>query len=82
MLKFGYLAMLGFTVVGSFWLEVVLKVECCADISVLLSILPSALIFLLWDSYAIKNGHWHFDPKQIIGIYGPLNIPLEEFLFS
>mgnify|MGYP000847399681 FL=1 len=82
MLKFGYLAMLGFTVVGSFWLEVVLKVGVLRRYKrAFLSILPSALIFLLWDSYAIKNGHWHFDPKQIIGIYGPLNIPLEEFLF-
>lgn len=29
----GYLAMLGFTVLGSFWLEVVLKVGCSVESS-------------------------------------------------
>ena len=82
MLKYGYLAMLLFTVVGSFWLEVFLKVRVLKRcMRALKSILPVALVFLLWDSYAIKNGHWRFDRNQIIGIYGPFKIPLEEFLF-
>lgn len=81
-LKFGYLAMLLFTVAGSFWLEAVLKVGVLRRFKrALLSIFPSALVFLAWDSYAISNGHWRFDANQIIGIYGPSNIPLEEFLF-
>lgn len=82
MLKFGYLAMLLFTIAGSFWLEVVLKVGVLRRFKRAgLSILPIALIFLIWDSYAIANGHWHFDVAQIMGIYGPFKIPLEEYLF-
>jgi lycopene cyclase domain-containing protein len=76
------MAMLAFTVVGSFWLEVVLKVGVLRRIKrAAISIAPVALFFLIWDAYAIKEGHWFFDREKILGIYGPFNIPLEEFLF-
>ena len=81
-LKFGYIAMLTFTIFGSFWLEIVLKIGVLKRIKrVLLSILPVAIFFLAWDAYAIDRGHWYFDQDQILGIFGPFNIPLEEFLF-
>ena len=74
--------MLAFTVVGSFWLEVVLKVGVLRRIKrAAISIAPVGLFFLIWDAYAIKQGHWFFDHEKILGIYGPFNIPLEEFLF-
>ncbi|CAB4712146.1 unannotated protein [freshwater metagenome] len=80
--KFGYLAMLAFTIVGSFWLEIALKVGVLARFKrALISILPAAIFFLLWDAYAIHAKHWRFDSHQILGIYGPLNIPIEEYLF-
>ncbi len=82
MLKFGYCAMLLFTVVGSFWLEIILKVAVLRRIKrALLSIIPIAILFILWDAYAISRKHWHFDQDQILGIFGPFGIPLEEFLF-
>ena len=82
MLKFGYVAMLTFTVVGSFWLEIVLKIRVLKRIKrALMSIIPIAILFLIWDAYAVANGHWKFDPDQVLGIYGPFGIPLEEYLF-
>ena len=79
MQKFGYLAMLTFTLCGSIWLEVVLKVGVIRRFKrVILSILPTALFFLIWDAYAIHSGHWYFDEKQILGIIGPFGIPLED----
>jgi len=76
------MAMLAFTVVGSFWLEVILKVGVLRRIKrAAISIIPVATMFLIWDAYAIKQGHWFFDLDKILGIYGPFNIPLEEFLF-
>jgi len=81
-LKFSYFAMLAFTVVGSFWLEVIFKVGVLRRIKrAALSILPVASIFLTWDYYAVSSGHWFFDKSQVVGIYGPSGIPLEEFLF-
>lgn len=82
MIKFSYVAMLAFTVAGSFWLELILKVGVLRRYkSAAMAILPIALLFIGWDAYAIKQGHWFFDRKQILGIYGPFNIPLEEYLF-
>lgn len=46
-----------------------------------LSIFPISAFFLIWDGYAISRGHWFFDREQILGIYGPYGIPIEEYLF-
>jgi lycopene cyclase domain-containing protein len=74
--------MLIFTLVGSIWLEIFLKVGVIRRIKrVALSILPTAIIFLIWDYYAVTNGHWWFDKNQVVGIFGPSGIPIEEFLF-
>ncbi len=82
MLRFSYVAMLLFTVVGSFWLEIFLKVRVLKRIKrVILSIAPVAIVFLIWDAYAIAKKHWYFDPNQTLGIKLPFDIPLEELLF-
>ena len=82
MLKFGYLAMIGFTIFGSIWLEFVLKVKVLRRYKqAIKAILPVSLIFIVWDAYAISAGHWWFDKEQILGIFGPFGIPLEEYLF-
>ena len=81
-LKFSYLAMLIFTAVASFWLEFAFKVHVLRRMKrVLLSLLPISLGFLIWDAYAIAQGHWYFDKKQVTGLNGPFNIPIEEILF-
>jgi lycopene cyclase domain-containing protein len=81
-LKFGYLAMIAFTVFGSIWLEFVLKVKVLRRYKqAIKAILPISLIFIVWDAYAIASGHWWFDNEQILGIFGPFGIPLEEYLF-
>lgn len=82
MLKFAYFAMLAFVIFGSFWLELFLKVGVLRRVKrAALSILPTAATFLIWDYYAVHQGHWWFDKEQVIGIFAPGGIPLEEFLF-
>ncbi len=82
MRHWGYMAMLAFTVFGSFWLEIFLKVGVLRRLRrMALSILPVALFFIGWDAYAISRHHWRFDLAQILKVYGPFNIPLEEYLF-
>ena len=46
-----------------------------------LSIAPVAFGFLAWDAIAIHRHNWWFDRAQILGIFGPFHIPLEEYLF-
>ena len=74
--------MIAFTVFGSIWLEFVLKVKVLRRYKqAIKAILPISLIFIVWDAYAIASGHWWFDNEQILGIFGPFGIPLEEYLF-
>ena len=74
--------MLAFTVIGSFWLEIVLKVRVIQRIKrVAAAVLPISAVFIAWDIYAVDRGHWFFDKNQVLGIYGPFGIPLEEYLF-
>jgi lycopene cyclase domain-containing protein len=80
--KFGYMAMIAFTVVGSIWLEIIFKVGVLRRWKrALKSILPVSALFIAWDAYAIAQGHWFFDRDQTLGIFGPFGIPLEEYLF-
>lgn len=74
--------MLIFTVIGSFWLEILFQVGVLRRVRRwILTIFPTAAIFLLWDYYAVARGHWKFDSTQVVGIFGPAGIPLEELLF-
>ena len=76
------MGMLIFTLCGSGWLEIVLKTGVLRRLKrAALSILPISSFFLIWDAYAIAKGHWFFDRQQMLGIIGPFNIPLEEYLF-
>jgi len=80
--KFSYFAMLLFTVTGSWWLEFAFKVRVLRRPRLALTaILPVSFFFLVWDAFAIYLEHWTFDKNQILGFFGPFNIPLEEYLF-
>ena len=80
--NWSYVAMLLFVIVGSWWLEFAFKIKVLRRPRILISaIFPVSIFFLLWDAFAINQNHWTFDRNQILGIFGPLNIPLEEYLF-
>jgi lycopene cyclase domain-containing protein len=80
--KWGYVVMLTFTVIGSFWLEVAFRVRVLKRFKrAAIAIVPIAVAFLIWDALAIAHHDWSFDPHQILGIIGPFQIPLEEYLF-
>lgn len=46
-----------------------------------LALVPGLLLFGGWDLYAIRRGHWHYDPSQTSGVLLPGRLPLEEALF-
>ena len=82
MAKLAYLAMLGFTIIGSWWLEWAFKLRVLRRIRFTLStIVPISIFFLLWDALAIRLNHWEFDSHQMLGIVLVFDIPLEELLF-
>ena len=80
--RFSYVAILAFVLVGCLWLEVALRTRVLRRWRrLLLSLAPVAVVFLLWDAYAVANGHWHFDQARILGILLPGSVPLDELLF-
>jgi lycopene cyclase domain-containing protein len=62
-------------------IEVVLRTRVYARWRrLLLTLLPVFVSFTIWDSLAVRAGHWSFDPGQTTGlVFG--NVPLEELLF-
>jgi len=79
---FAYLGVLVFIVVGSVWLEFVVHTRVFRRWRrLMLTLLPIALIFVLWDLYAIAAGHWWFDEARMSGVVFPGGLPLEELLF-
>jgi lycopene cyclase domain-containing protein len=80
--EWSYLAMLAFVVVASWWLELAFRLSVLRNPKRLLkTIAIVSPAFVIWDWYAISQGHWFFDQSLMIGIMGPLGIPLEEYLF-
>jgi lycopene cyclase domain-containing protein len=77
-----YLAVLGGCLAGALWLEPVLKVGVLRQWRrLVLTVVPVAVVFVVWDLAAIAAGHWDFDPAQTTGIVLPGRLPLEELLF-
>lgn len=82
MARFAYLGVLVFVVFGTLWLEFVVRTRVYRRWRRLaLSVLPVAVIFIVWDLYAIAAGHWWFDPERITGIMLPGGLPIDEVLF-
>ena len=80
--QYSYVAVLVFVLVGSGWLEIALRTRVFRrPRRLLLTVIPVTLPFLVWDAYAISQGHWWFDTDRILGVYLPGEIPLDELLF-
>ena len=69
MQHWAYLAVLLGIVLGSLWLELGLRTRVLRRARrLVLSIAPVLVVFLLWDAYAIDQGHWTFDPSRVTGL--------------
>jgi len=76
-----YLGVLAFVLMGSAWLEIALRTRVLArSRRLLLALLPVAVVFALWDAYAVAEKHWTFDPERTTGVH-LATLPLEEVLF-
>jgi lycopene cyclase domain-containing protein len=77
-----YVAVLAGCLAGALWLEPILRVNVLRRWRrLLLTVLPVAAVFVLWDLGAIAAGHWTFDPAQITGVFLGGGLPLDEVLF-
>ena len=77
-----YLAVLAGCLIAALWLEPVLHVNVLRRWRrLLLTVLPVAAVFTLWDLAAIAAGHCQFDRSQITGVFLPGGLPVDEVLF-
>ncbi|HSN07361.1 MAG TPA: lycopene cyclase domain-containing protein [Candidatus Angelobacter sp.] len=82
MTRFAYVAVLVLVLLGTAWLEVVLRTRVYARWRRLLAALvPVVALFCAWDVYAIHAGQWTFDPQRTTGVLLPGALPLDEVLF-
>ena len=76
-----YLALLVGCLVVTAPLELVMRVRVYARWRrLLLALVPELVVFGVWELYAVAQGHWTYDPAQVL----PPRIggmPLEELLF-
>jgi len=47
----------------------------------LAAIVPVAAVYLIWDSIAVAARVWWFNPRYILGVVAPGDLPAEEVLF-
>ncbi|MDO8731784.1 MAG: lycopene cyclase domain-containing protein [Actinomycetota bacterium] len=78
----GYVGVLAFILLGSVWLEIVLRTRVLRRwLRLAIALLPTLVLFVLWDSYAIAQGHWDFNVDRIIGWQVIAGVPIDEVLF-
>ena len=81
-MKLAYLGVLAFILLATGWLEIVLRTRVYRRWKrLLLTLIVPVVVFVIWDLYAIAEGHWGFDPETTTGIVLPGELPLEELLF-
>lgn len=80
--RLAYVAVLVLVLLGTAWLEVLLRARVYARWRRLaVTLVPVVVVFSLWDLYAIAAGHWTFDADRTTGVLLPGGLPLEELLF-
>jgi lycopene cyclase domain-containing protein len=80
--RYSYLAVLAAIVLGSLWLELVIRTRVFLRLRrIVLTVIPVVLAFLVWDAVAVAWGHWTFDVRRILGSEPVAGIPIEEIVF-
>lgn len=79
--NFAYLGVLLFIVLGTVWLEFIIGARVLRKpLRLILAISPVFLGLVIWDIYAISQGHWWFNEKYVTGWQIGI-VPIEELLF-
>ncbi|HEV7192214.1 MAG TPA: lycopene cyclase domain-containing protein [Jatrophihabitantaceae bacterium] len=82
MRHFTYLLILASCLIATLPLELVLRTRVYARWHrLLLALVPSAVLFVAWDLWAIGSHAWSYDRAYIVGVTLPGHLPVEELLF-
>ena len=77
-----YLALLAGCLIVTAALELLLRVRVYGGWRrLLVALAPEFCVFLGWVAYAVAEGHWDYDGRQILDVRLAGGIPVEEVLF-
>jgi len=80
-MRLSYFAVLGFIVLATAGLELVIGARVYRrPLRLLLTLLVVIACFTAWDVYAIIAGHWFFDQARVTGVLLGV-VPIEEIAF-
>lgn len=79
--RWQYLALMAACLVLTLPLEFVLRARVYRrPLRLLLALIPTIVVFVIWDVVGILRGHWSYSPKFTTGIMLGV-MPLEELVF-
>jgi lycopene cyclase domain-containing protein len=79
--RWQYLALMGACLLLTLPLEFVLRARVYRrPLRLLLALLPTIVVFVIWDVIGILRDHWSYSPKFTTGIMLGV-MPLEELVF-
>ena len=79
--RWQYLALMGACLLLTLPLEFVLRARVYRrPLRLLLALLPTIVVFVIWDIVGILRDHWSYSPKFTTGIMLGV-MPLEELVF-
>ncbi|MDQ4132565.1 MAG: lycopene cyclase domain-containing protein [Actinomycetota bacterium] len=80
--RFQYLILMGLCVLITLPLEFILGTRVWRSPQRLLwALVPTVLIFTLWDLIAIARNNWAYNPAYITRVRLPGDLPIEELVF-
>jgi lycopene cyclase domain-containing protein len=77
-----YLLLMGACLVVTLPLEFVLGARVWRrPRRLVVALVPTVLVFAIWDIVAIAREHWSFNPSYVTGLQLPRDLPIEELVF-
>jgi lycopene cyclase domain-containing protein len=77
-----YLVLMGACLLVTLPLEFWLRARVYRrPLRLLIALVPSVVVFYVWDAIAIARGHWEYSPDHTTGWLLPGGVPIEELVF-
>jgi lycopene beta-cyclase len=80
--RYQYLLLMGACLLVTLPLELVVGARVYrSPRRLLVAMAAPFVVFSVWDTLAIRRGHWEFDPAYVTGRTVPGGVPVEELVF-
>jgi lycopene cyclase domain-containing protein len=82
MSRFQYLLLMAACLLVTLPLEFVFRARVYRrPVRLLRALLPTVMLFLVWDAFAVARHQWRYNPRYVTGWDLPFSVPVEELVF-